>query len=131
MEKYKQEVLEGLQVEEEGLSDFMRKKLKQESLQTDNDPFHNVYTPKGAKHRQVLKPQGRRKRRHNRRKRRKTVSHGVHQVLESPVHDFEPHFDLKRKRVTRAATARKERVWDYGVIPYEIGKSYSDYDIYQ
>lgn len=29
------------------------------------------------------------------------------------------------RRVTRAATARKERVWDYGVIPYEIDGNFS------
>jgi hypothetical protein len=31
----------------------------------------------------------------------------------------------KRRRVQRAATARKERVWDYGVIPYEIDGNFS------
>jgi tolkin protein len=30
-----------------------------------------------------------------------------------------------RRRVVRAATARKERVWDYGVIPYEIDGNFS------
>jgi hypothetical protein len=30
-----------------------------------------------------------------------------------------------RRRVQRAATARKERVWDYGVIPYEIDGNFS------
>lgn len=30
-----------------------------------------------------------------------------------------------RRRVIRAATARKERVWDYGVIPYEIDGNFS------
>lgn len=29
------------------------------------------------------------------------------------------------RRVKRAATARKERVWDYGVIPYEIDGNFS------
>lgn len=28
-------------------------------------------------------------------------------------------------RVTRAATAKKERVWDFGVIPYEIDGNFS------
>lgn len=65
-----------------------------------------------------------------------------------PIHEFEPNFDFKKKhhtktdigfpktlkefqnhqtnrRVTRAATARKERVWDYGVIPYEIDGNFS------
>lgn len=61
---------------------------------------------------------------------------------EDIVHDFLPSFDFKAKqypryksinerqqqihqRVTRAATARKERVWDYGVIPYEIDGNFS------
>ncbi|KAG8221972.1 hypothetical protein J437_LFUL016521 [Ladona fulva] len=29
------------------------------------------------------------------------------------------------RRVARAATARKERVWDFGVIPYEIDANFS------
>lgn len=60
--------------------------------------------------------------------------------VEFPVHEFEPRFDnipkretedqinthlSKHRRVTRAATARKERVWDYGVIPYEIEGNFS------
>lgn len=31
----------------------------------------------------------------------------------------------ERHRVTRAATAKKERIWDYGVIPYEIDGNFS------
>jgi tolkin protein len=31
----------------------------------------------------------------------------------------------RASRVTRAATAKKERVWDYGVIPYEIDGNFS------
>lgn len=61
-----------------------------------------------------------------------------------PIHDFLSNFDMKRRkkrfspdlteldndnsfrrRVIRAATARKERVWDYGVIPYEIDGNFS------
>jgi hypothetical protein len=30
-----------------------------------------------------------------------------------------------RRRVQRAATARKERVWEYGIIPYEIDGNFS------
>lgn len=43
MEKYKQEVLEGLQIEEEGLTAFIRKKTKQASIFQNNynDPFDN------------------------------------------------------------------------------------------
>lgn len=57
-----------------------------------------------------------------------------HLYHESLIRRFEPHFDLKRKRTdegrplrrrSRAATARKERVWDYGVIPYEIDGNFS------
>lgn len=64
---------------------------------------------------------------------------------ERPTHEFEPNFDFKQKRsvssassnfyklhgktinrrITRAATARPERIWDYGVIPYEIDANFS------
>lgn len=30
-----------------------------------------------------------------------------------------------RHRVARAVTAKKERIWDYGVIPYEIDGNFS------
>lgn len=33
--------------------------------------------------------------------------------------------DGKEHRAKRAATARPERVWDYGVIPYEIESNFS------
>lgn len=32
---------------------------------------------------------------------------------------------VKHHRVTRAATAKKDRIWDYGVIPYEIDGNFS------
>lgn len=32
---------------------------------------------------------------------------------------------VAKSRGARAATARKERVWDYGVIPYEIDGNFS------
>lgn len=35
------------------------------------------------------------------------------------------HGNESQRRATRAATARKERVWDYGVIPYEIDGNFS------
>ncbi|CAG9768768.1 unnamed protein product [Ceutorhynchus assimilis] len=165
VEKYKQEVLEGLQIEEEGLTDYIRKKTKQasnvDSLKSNNDPFEKMYTSTSHKNKQILNggfgsrllsstsapvssttakdaDHKRRKRHQNRRKRRKFRQTNSNQKLqalfqETPVHEFEPHFDLKRKstdeqtlrRVTRAATARKERVWDYGVIPYEIDGNFS------
>lgn len=46
VEKYKQEVLEGLQIEEEGLTDLIRKKTKQAAYvptpRSYNDPFDSV-----------------------------------------------------------------------------------------
>lgn len=46
IEKYKQEVLEGLQIEEEGLNQYIRKKIKQPSIfvtqRTYNDPIDNA-----------------------------------------------------------------------------------------
>jgi hypothetical protein len=32
---------------------------------------------------------------------------------------------ISNHRVTRAATAKKDRIWDYGVIPYEIDGNFS------
>ena len=31
----------------------------------------------------------------------------------------------KHQRYTRAVTAKKERIWDYGVIPYEVDGNFS------
>lgn len=144
VEKYKQEVLEGLQIEEEGLTDLIRKKTKQPAPvptpRSYNDPFDDVSMPNSAqKNGQILKPglpnqkNETKKIRHN--KRHIEVRRRRRKFDETPVHDFEPNFDMKRKRpvlsenshrrVTRAATARKERVWDYGVIPYEIDGNFS------
>lgn len=44
--------------------------------------------------------------------------------------EFEQNADGKSEqktlsRVTRAATAKKDRIWDYGVIPYEIDGNFS------
>lgn len=41
--------------------------------------------------------------------------------ISSPLGEHQSY----NRRVTRAATARKERVWDYGVIPYEIDANFS------
>lgn len=59
IEKYKQEVLEGLQIEEEGLTDYFRKKTKQNppvnNTQKYNDPTGDVYVnPKTHKNGQTL-----------------------------------------------------------------------------
>lgn len=61
VEKYKQEVLEGLQIEEEGLTDFIRKKTKQQSQhltsRSYNDPIDNFSGFLSShKNGQVLKP---------------------------------------------------------------------------
>lgn len=34
-------------------------------------------------------------------------------------------FYIEPSRIRRAATARKERIWDHGVIPYEIDGNFS------
>lgn len=41
-------------------------------------------------------------------------------ILETRHKELQHHH-----RATRAATARKERIWDYGVIPYEIDANFS------
>lgn len=43
--------------------------------------------------------------------------------LDIPVDD--ERYIKHHHRVTRAATAKKERIWDYGVIPYEIDGNFS------
>ncbi|BES88254.1 CUB domain [Nesidiocoris tenuis] len=97
VERLRKEVLvEGLQVEEEGLSPLQRKVLR-------------------------LPPNGIAKRRHRRRRRhrqRRVASSG--EVIVS--------YNEREKavrRLARAATARKERVWEHGVIPYEIDGNFS------
>ncbi|XP_018321358.1 bone morphogenetic protein 1-like isoform X2 [Agrilus planipennis] len=232
IEQYKQEVLEGLQIEEEGLTDLIRKKAKQlppSPKTNNNDPIdYNPIVPSLYKNGQILKrkPQNgvqnnystttdnpeniqetldnqtkkvksliydpfegpeetnkkskhqkrhikkRKKntftkirRRKNKKKHSKrttttttisplTISDETVFKRDIPIHEFEPKFDFKQKRkqtlkqqsdhyhhhhhqqrpiglraphhiVTRAATAHKERVWDYGVIPYEIDGNFS------
>lgn len=162
VEKYKQEVLEGLQIEEEGLTDLIRKKTKQPAVlptpRSYNDPFDDLSDVRTTFHKngQILKSPSnvsdnknktasrngkiRHTKRHanNRGKKRRSKRQKIVESEEKPVHDFEPNFDMKRKRpvlsensqkkhrrITRAATARKERVWDYGVIPYEIDGNFS------
>lgn len=54
VEKYKQEVLEGLQIEEEGLTDLFRKKTKQPAPtitpRNYNDPFDDLSTVNSLLH---------------------------------------------------------------------------------
>lgn len=48
--------------------------------------------------------------------------HTQHQIaMDSSVDDSQ----VAHHRVTRAATAKKDRIWDYGVIPYEIDGNFS------
>lgn len=56
VEKYKQEVLEGLQIEEEGLTDYIRKKTKQPVPSNYNDPFDSLSVDPSHKNGQILKP---------------------------------------------------------------------------
>ncbi|XP_017774281.1 PREDICTED: tolloid-like protein 1 [Nicrophorus vespilloides] len=171
---FKHDILEGLIIEEEGLTPFVRKKTKQsspyENTRNQNDQLdgedvevHKDKVPKRSYPRierlnkvqsnsheinEEITTKRLRHQRHVRRKnndgrrRSKRVNSSVFQD-ELPVHEFEPRFDFKpktstvssfygqkdeihhRRRVTRAATARKERVWDYGVIPYEIDANFS------
>lgn len=248
VEKYKQEVLEGLQIEEEGLTQYIRKKMKQPSIfvtqRTHNDPTDHVsvidesekknqrlninsnkyklqkqlqqnqegantnYTDdvqerliktqsnsreiyEGVKHelseteltteatklrhnrRNASVNNNRNKNRHGRKRRRRKQNRQRGRnnekskadkedsikiptqllyedkvdTMEVPVHEFEPSFEYQpakpkklvvpthkpftdqrdeaHRRITRAATARKERVWDFGVIPYEIDGNFS------
>lgn len=59
IEKYKQEVLEGLQIEEEGLPDYLRKKAKQEQSGLNsanyNEPLDNTGLASRGKTEQILK----------------------------------------------------------------------------
>lgn len=52
VEKYKQEVLEGLQIEEEGLTQYIRKKMKQPSIfvtqRIHNDPIDHASVIDGS-----------------------------------------------------------------------------------
>lgn len=40
-------------------------------------------------------------------------------------HNVYKLFREKRHRIVRAVTAKTERVWDYGVIPYEVDGNFS------
>ncbi|KAK5650137.1 hypothetical protein RI129_001166 [Pyrocoelia pectoralis] len=188
VEQHKKEVLEGLQIEEEGLTDLMRKKTKQPSAvvpsRSYNDLIEDSVFEVPLKNGQILQSSTydlKSKLVYNhdnkinitktapkriRHRKRHTLEKGIilkikklekssteintnlHPILsgheEVPTHEFEPHFDFKAKhltvkvpdaykvrekqhhrRFTRAATARKERIWEYGVIPYEIDGNFS------
>nr|XP_023021404.1 tolloid-like protein 2 [Leptinotarsa decemlineata] len=179
IEKYKQDILDGLQIEEEGLPDFLRKKTKlSSSLPSENynDPFDNLSIDTGHKNGQVLKSysdlnnqakseenpfakdnkmnrtenpsKGKSeattekvtkavidkttldKQKRNESSWRQTGDQVSEVTLDSrSVGDEKTQVlqDTTRNliRSTRAATARKERVWDYGVIPYEIDGNFS------
>ncbi|KAJ8911951.1 hypothetical protein NQ315_012762 [Exocentrus adspersus] len=163
VEQYKQEVLEGLQIEEEGLTDYMRKKTKQPVpvlTSNYNDPFDNLSVDPSHKNGQVLKSvyyvddlsrklSSRVKSKlvktenqtegsayeeqstnytHNVNSTDQSVSKLRKEKNEEILHKRKKRHQNKRRRrnrVTRAATARKDRIWDYGVIPYEIDGNFS------
>ncbi|XP_069702500.1 protein tolkin [Periplaneta americana] len=129
VEKYKKEILlEGLQVEEEGLLEVQvarqREMRRQQSVsnRADGAVKHSGSTDKD-KALSREEEESNAPRRHSpgpkrrRRAGRKSRSRRLQKTTEAPP--------AKRRRVTRAATARKERVWDYGVIPYEIDGNFS------
>lgn len=64
---------------------------------------------------------------HQHSKRRKKVSTTTEQPLQGEILAAEPinPSNTVHHRVTRAATGKKERVWDFGVIPYEIDGNFS------
>ncbi|XP_008211528.1 bone morphogenetic protein 1 [Nasonia vitripennis] len=169
IEKYRDEVLnEGLQVEEEGLTEILQFKSEHEAYEEEEEEeerkddklpglqdrgfvfsfekeatdstteptstqrlvepatFHSddipepvdIYSDSFSTDRAVA--QNRRRRRHNRgkssekRERKRKAKSGESRLQQRPL--------LRRRR---AATARKERVWDHGVIPYEIDGNFS------
>ncbi|XP_050525579.1 tolloid-like protein 1 [Daktulosphaira vitifoliae] len=97
VEKYKKEINEGLQIEEEGIMHRTNENLD------------------------VTKVKIRHK--HNNRTRKINFSKRKHSDKKNKTIDtsLNSYFHTRKRR---AATARKERVWDYGVIPYEIDSSF-------
>lgn len=61
------------------------------------------------------------------RRRSKNQSSNVKPIIEPlPIeHKYAMEPSQDHHRVTRAATAKKDRIWDYGVIPYEIDGNFS------
>lgn len=41
------------------------------------------------------------------------------------IHFSDFYFIREHRRLPRAVTAKKERIWDYGVIPFEIDGNFS------
>ena len=63
------------------------------------------------------------------RNRKKTRKFSLKSTTDPPL-PVEHNYDMEsthvaNHRVTRAATAKKDRIWDYGVIPYEIDGNFS------
>ncbi|CAH0558868.1 unnamed protein product [Brassicogethes aeneus] len=118
VEKYKKEVLEGLQVEEEGLTNYLRKKSKQipneNPVRASNDPLGDLTTPENGYHAKydIYWKSG------------THVPDGMNGRLKRKKRDNWSQKIFKNRKI-RAATARKERIWDYGVIPYEIDGNFS------
>lgn len=71
------------------------------------------------------KPKSTERRRHN--KKKFSTSKPLIDVM-APSYEQDATVDSSSSihhRVTRAATAKKDRIWDYGVIPYEIDANFS------
>ena len=64
-----------------------------------------------------LKLLKRQRRKHDRKRKTKE-----HVIIDDVIEEHTGEINQRRKR---AATARPERIWDYGVIPYEIEASFS------
>ncbi|KAH8382434.1 hypothetical protein KR009_003503 [Drosophila setifemur] len=116
--------------EGEGQGKHHRQQHHQQQLQHQNQHHHHQshHRKKHRSHRQ-----------HRRRGQGSThyVNHSPPGFNQSAQQQPTPEMDLQkadpaqddeeqhRHRVARAVTAKKERIWDYGVIPYEIDGNFS------
>ncbi|KAL4084328.1 hypothetical protein QTP88_028152 [Uroleucon formosanum] len=100
VEKYKKEINEGLQIEEEGIVPGTSKLTDVAQIKIRHR--HNNRTRK------------------NHLNKRKNDDHRD----KTAILDNSLTRNIVHSRRRRAATARKERVWDFGVIPYEIDSSF-------
>ncbi|KAK2718001.1 protein tolkin-like [Artemia franciscana] len=93
--------------------------------------FNSTYVNNGPTHGDIYKyfDNETGDKRHKNKKHHKDKHKGTHTKKDKKdnakrKHKKHWHSAAKSRRV-RAATARKERVWDYGVIPYEIDANFS------
>lgn len=83
---------------------------------------HELTRPSESPVEQHLKPKQNEKRRKS--KKKMSAVKTLADVFATQQETVEPTSSIHH-RVTRAATAKKDRIWDYGVIPYEIDANFS------